>query len=57
MHQTERFQDILLYLHLRKFILDLRGESETILPLKVKTEQSAEINDCINLGQSVILSE
>ncbi|VDD91083.1 unnamed protein product [Enterobius vermicularis] len=48
--------DILLYLHLRKFILDLRGESETILPLKVKTEQSAEINDCINLGNSDLLS-
>lgn len=45
------FKDILLYFHLRKFILDLRGETESVLPLKVMSDTVAEINDCINLGK------
>lgn len=48
--------DILLYFHLRKFILDLRGENEVLLPLKVRTGTIAEVNDCINLENSDLLS-
>lgn len=48
--------DILTYFHLRKFILDLRGETESVLPLRVMADTVAEINDCINLENSDLLS-
>lgn len=48
--------EIQLYFHLRKFILDLRGESETLLPLRVRSGPVAEVNDCINLENSDLLS-
>ena len=35
---------------MRKFLLDLRGDSETQLPLRVMSGPVAEVNDCINLG-------
>lgn len=47
---------IQLYLHLRKFLLDLRSESEEHLPLSAAGGAIAELNDCINLDNSDLLS-
>ncbi|CAD5222270.1 unnamed protein product [Bursaphelenchus xylophilus] len=44
------------YFILRKFSLDLRGLPEPILPLSSKVRTLAEINDCINLNNSDLLS-
>ncbi|VDK51068.1 unnamed protein product [Anisakis simplex] len=47
---------IQLYFHFRKFVLDLRDESETQLPLSTKGNTVVEVNDCINLENSDLLS-
>uniref|UniRef100_F1KUF8 Uncharacterized protein n=1 Tax=Ascaris suum TaxID=6253 RepID=F1KUF8_ASCSU len=49
-------RSIQLYFHLRKFVLDLRGETETQLPLSTKGGGIVEVNDCINLDNSDLLS-
>ncbi|TKR67801.1 hypothetical protein L596_023894 [Steinernema carpocapsae] len=47
---------IQFYFHLRKFLHDLRGETEEQLPLKSSAEALVELNDCINLSNSDLLS-
>ncbi|KHN75962.1 Uncharacterized protein gop-1, partial [Toxocara canis] len=49
-------RSIQLYFHLRKFVLDLRDETETQLPLSTKGGAIVEVNDCINLDNSDLLS-
>lgn len=42
------------YLHMRKLVLDLRGQSETELPLKVE-QTFVDVSDCINLRESLVI--
>lgn len=44
------FQNIQLFFHIRNFLLNLRDEEETRLPISLKTDVFVEVNDCINLG-------
>ncbi|MFH4974493.1 hypothetical protein AB6A40_001202 [Gnathostoma spinigerum] len=53
----ERIRRVIqLYFHFRKFIFDLRGEEEVMLPLSAHGAPVADINDCINLDNSDLLS-
>ncbi|KAK0418158.1 hypothetical protein QR680_013405 [Steinernema hermaphroditum] len=47
---------IQFYFHLRKFLHDLRGETEEQLPLKSNAQALVEVHDCINLSNSDLLS-
>ncbi|VDK85525.1 unnamed protein product [Litomosoides sigmodontis] len=49
-------RNIQLFFHLRSFLLDLRDEEETHLPISLKTDVFVEVNDCINLENSDLLA-
>uniref|UniRef100_A0A914C4R6 FPL domain-containing protein n=1 Tax=Acrobeloides nanus TaxID=290746 RepID=A0A914C4R6_9BILA len=49
-------QTLHFYFIIRKFVHDLSGEHETMLPLSSKLQPMAEVNDCINLNNSDLLS-
>jgi protein CLEC16A len=53
----ERIRRLLQFFFLtRRLLHDLRGETETELPLSSKLQTIAEVNDCINLNNSDLLA-